>query len=256
MSSRSHGALSSQIGVEQVQGHTAQAHPPHRHPHRTVAQRHLEDARRAVGPGQRLDGRVGPGQLLVAFLLPAFGGDVLVEVTLRVHEPDTDERHPEVRCLLGMVARQHPEPAGVDRQGLVQRELGGEVSDGVPRQIGKRTGPPGVPGASGAVQVGDGPVVRRLKRRIGGGAHERFLRDHPQHPDRIVRGYPPERIVERPKDVASLPVPAPPQVQRELTQPVDAIGKGGPVLVTIHGRIVDSGHAPGSHRLGVARGGG
>ncbi len=39
-----------------------------------------------------------------------------MEVSLRIHEADADERNPEVARFLAVVAREHPEPAGVDRQ--------------------------------------------------------------------------------------------------------------------------------------------
>ena len=42
------------------------------------------------GVERRLDRRVRPVEPLVALLLPAFGGDVLVEISLRIHEADAD----------------------------------------------------------------------------------------------------------------------------------------------------------------------
>jgi hypothetical protein len=65
----------------------------------------------------------------VLLLLPAVGGERLVEVALRVHETDADERHAEVAGLLAVIAREHAQAAGVDRQRLMQRELGREVGD-------------------------------------------------------------------------------------------------------------------------------
>ena len=47
-----------------------------------------------------------------------------MEVALRVHEADADERHAEVAGLLAVVAGEHAETARVDRQRLMQRELG------------------------------------------------------------------------------------------------------------------------------------
>ena len=79
-----------EVGVEQIQLHAAEAHAPDRDEHRSVAERHGRDARLAVGRQRRLDRRVGPVQPLVALFLPAFGGEVLVEVALRIHEPDAD----------------------------------------------------------------------------------------------------------------------------------------------------------------------
>ena len=52
-----------------------------------------------------------------------------MEVALRIHEPDADQRHAEIAGFLAVIAGEHAEPAGVDRQRLVQRELRGEVGD-------------------------------------------------------------------------------------------------------------------------------
>ena len=122
-----------EVGVEQVQLHAADAHAPDRHEHGAVAERHGGDARLAVGRHRRLDRRVGPVQLLVDLLLPAVGREALVEVALRIHEADADERHAEVAGFLAVIAGEHAEAAGVDRQRLVQRELGGEVGDRLAR---------------------------------------------------------------------------------------------------------------------------
>ena len=74
-------------------------------------------------------GALGPIQLLVDLLLPAVGRQALMEVALRIHEADADERHAEVARFLAVIARQHAEAAGIDRQRLMQRELRGEVGD-------------------------------------------------------------------------------------------------------------------------------
>ena len=128
------GRVLLEVGVEQIQLRAPEPHAPHRDEHRSIAERHRDDAGLAVGCGCRLDRRVGPVQLFVRLFLPPFGRDVLVEVALRIHEADADERHAEVAGLLAVVAGQHAEAAGVDRQRLVQRELGGEVRDRLRRR--------------------------------------------------------------------------------------------------------------------------
>ena len=130
-----------EIGVEQVQLHAAEPHAPHLHQHAAVAERHRDDAGLAVGGDGRLDRRVVPVQALVRFLLPAFRRHALVEVALRIHEADADERHAEVARLLAVIAGEHAEAAGVDRQRLVQRELRREVGDrpGAVRRSGAAT---------------------------------------------------------------------------------------------------------------------
>ena len=87
------------------------------------------------------DGRVGPRQSLVDLLLHAFGRHPLPEVALGIHEPDADEGHAEVARFLAVVAGQHAEPAGIDRQRLMQRELGGEVRDRLRRVGAERRRP-------------------------------------------------------------------------------------------------------------------
>jgi hypothetical protein len=39
-----------------------------------------------------------------------------MEITLRVHEPDADERHAEVARLLAVIAGEHAETTRVNRQ--------------------------------------------------------------------------------------------------------------------------------------------
>ena len=116
-----------EIGVEQEQAHAPEPNPPDRGQHRAIAERHRGHAGPAFGREGGLDWRLHPRQPLVAFLLPAVVRHPLVEVALRIHEADADERHAEIAGLLAVVAGQHAQAAGVDRQGLVQRELRREV---------------------------------------------------------------------------------------------------------------------------------
>ena len=67
-----------------------------------------------------------------------------MEVALRIHEADADERHAEVAGFLAVIAGEHAEAAGVDRQRLVQRELGGEIGDRWPLRVRDTVLPPGV----------------------------------------------------------------------------------------------------------------
>ena len=119
-----------EVGVEQVQLDAAEAHAPDRAPARCgcrAAPRRCRACRPAVIAGSI--GALSQRQPLVDLLLPAFGRHALVEVALRIHEADADERHAEVARFLAVIAGEHAEAAGVDRQRLVQRELRGEVGD-------------------------------------------------------------------------------------------------------------------------------
>ena len=55
-----------------------------------------------------------------------------MEVALRIHEADADERHAEVAGFLTVVAGEHAEAARIDRQRLMEGELR--------REIGQRPG--------------------------------------------------------------------------------------------------------------------
>jgi len=181
----------------------------------------------AVGCGRRLNGRVSPVEFLVRLFLPPFCRHVLVEVALRVHEPDANQRHAEVARLLAMVARQDTEPACVNGQGLMQRELRREVGDRLRADIGKRPRPPRVGRAPRRVEISEGFVVEREKLGIAGRPLQRRLRNHAQHAHRIVRGGTPQRVVEAPKNLTCAIVPAPPEVQCELRKTSDAVRERG-----------------------------
>ena len=113
------GRVLLEIGVEQIEVGMSQLDVPHRDQHGALAERHGDDAGLAVGRDRRLDRRVFPAQAPVALLLPAVGRDALVEVALRIHEADADERQAQIAGFLAVVAGQHAEAAGVDRQRLV-----------------------------------------------------------------------------------------------------------------------------------------
>ena len=65
----------------------------------------------------------------VVLVLPAVAIEPLPEVALVVVQADADERDAEVRRALDVIAGEDAEAAGVDRQRLVQAELGREVRD-------------------------------------------------------------------------------------------------------------------------------
>ena len=62
-------------------------------------------------------------------LLPAGDLQALAEIPLAVHQADGHQRQRSIRGLLQHVARQHAEPARVDRQRLVYAVLGAQERD-------------------------------------------------------------------------------------------------------------------------------
>src|SRR5262245_887366 len=100
---------------------------------------------------------------------------MLMEVALRVHEPDANQRHAKVARLLAMVTCQNTEAACVNGQRLMQRELRREVRDRMRADIGKRSCPPCVRRASRRVEIRECLVVEREKVGVAGRALERGL---------------------------------------------------------------------------------
>src|SRR5262249_10958823 len=186
---------------------------------------HRDDAGIAIWLDRLLNGDIRPVQTLVGFLLPALWRGVLVKIALWVHEPDADERDAEVACLLAVISGEHAEAAGIDGQRLMDRELGREVGDRGALKIRVVPCHPGVFGRSRVVQTLEGGIIEREKFRVARNLLETLARDQPQHPHRIVCGGTPERVIEHAKNLSWTVVPAPPEIARELVEPLDAFGK-------------------------------
>src|SRR5687767_14880664 len=146
-----------------------------------------------------------------------------MEVTLRIHEADADERYAEVTRFLTVIARQHAEPAGIDRQRLMQRELGGEIGNRLSAQLVALTLAPGVLRGPRGVEPGDDAVVESDPLGIRGGRLQTLTRNELQQSYGVVRRLAPQRVVEPPEYLARVRVPAPPEVVRQLLEPFDAI---------------------------------
>ncbi len=114
-----------------------------------------------------------------------------------------------------MVAREHPETAGIDRQALVETELGGEVGD---EEVGRAAAlaPPrllaAVPGKPG-LDPGQVLEVVRLERLL-----EFFVRQLGEERDRVVvKGGEPSRL-EVHEEAPRLGDPREREVARDLEE--------------------------------------
>ena len=85
--------------------------------------------RPAVGRRHALDRHRADLEIDVALVLPVRAVHRLEEVALAVEQPDPDEREAEIGGRLQVIAGENAETARVDRQRLVDRELGREVRD-------------------------------------------------------------------------------------------------------------------------------
>ena len=171
-----------------------------------------------------MNGHVGHVDRLVDRLLPAVRGQALAEVALWVEEAHADERQAQVAGLLGVVAGQNAQAAGVDRQRAVQAELEGEVGDGFVLQFGIGAVEPAMAVGHGPVEVQQHFVEAAQEGRIGGARRQRLVADQAQYFDRVVLGAPPQGKVEAAKDITSVGVPAPPDVKGQLRQSPELFG--------------------------------
>ncbi len=217
------GRVLFEIRIEEKELDAAEEHLPHGREDGTVAERHGDDAGAAIGANGLLDGRVGPVEPHVRFLLPAFLRHGLVKVPLRIHEADADERHAEVARFLAVVSGEHAKAAGIDRKRLVQRELGGEVGDRT-FDVGEALVPPRIVRRARRVKTGDGLVVELQEPFVLRPLLQDVRRDQAQHEHRVVRRLAPQRVVEPAEDLARPGVPRPPQIVGELGQTTKTFG--------------------------------
>jgi hypothetical protein len=123
------GGVRLDVGIEQQQRVPADRHLPDACRDRRASGLDPHGDRPVVRPDQELEGKLPRVDVEIVFMLPARLVEPLPEVALGIEEPDAHERHPEVGCALHMVARQDAKTSGVDRQALVETELGREVRD-------------------------------------------------------------------------------------------------------------------------------
>ncbi len=117
------------VGVEQIERDAPHIEPPDLGAERLARRAHFDRDRLAVRVARLTDRQLRPVRDRVLRVLLALDVDALLEVRLAIEEPDGHQWDAEVRGALEVVARQHAETAAVDRQRLVEPELGGKVRD-------------------------------------------------------------------------------------------------------------------------------
>ena len=114
-----------EVGVEQKERNPANLCAPNGDAHVARAHRRLD-----LHSFDFAHGQVGAAVLGVHLELPPARIDVLPAEALLVEKTNGDQRQAQVARGLQVVARQDPEPAGVDRQALGEPKLEREVRDG------------------------------------------------------------------------------------------------------------------------------
>ena len=129
MSSRSSGAIAFDVGIEQQQIAASHLHAPDFGADGSAAGFDLYGDRFAVRPDRRLPSAVWLTSVwMYSSCCQPVAVEALAEISLAVKQADADQRNVQVRGALDVIAGQHAQAAGIDRQRLVQAELGREIS--------------------------------------------------------------------------------------------------------------------------------
>jgi len=182
---------------------------------------HLHDQLFSFGIQHPLDRCCITVEGLLDPFLPAVGQDVLVQVPFRVHEPDGNERDPEIAALLEVIAGKETKTPGIERKRVLEPVLGREVGD---REIAVMRVPGGKPAVLG-IQLVPEPahhdiVMPEVLGVVGSGKQGLFGK-FMQHPHRVMDTLAPCRGVELLEDQLYRRIPAPPEVVGKVNETGD-----------------------------------
>src|SRR5258705_1326430 len=115
--------------MEKVTGIPPTLAPPRADPDFAARDGDRDDARLAVRAAYAGDGVHRGIDGIVGIALPSIQADVLIEIAAVIVEADANQRDTQVGRFLAMVALEHAEAAGIDRQGTAYGKFGGELCD-------------------------------------------------------------------------------------------------------------------------------
>ena len=161
-----------------------------------------------------------PIQQFVNIFLPSVGLNALMEVSLRIDEPDADQRYSQVTRFLAVIARQNSQAARIDWKGSVESKFGREVRNRLFRQIRKFSRKPFIGAFTRAVEAFHGHLIFAQEVRIAPGRNETRRIDFVEEFDGIVLRVSPEIGVEAFEQEPGTVVPAPLEIVGEFFQPL------------------------------------
>ena len=209
------GRVALNVGVEQEEIAAADLDLPNFCTDRPAAGPDLHDDGLAVGTDGGLHGELIDVGADVLLLLPSSLVEALQEVALAVEQPDADQRNVEVGGALDVVSGEHAEAARVDRQRLMQAELGGEVADWPRAQHASVRGAPGAVGVEVLALAAVTGVDAAVQDEFGGAALQLFERDLAEQRDWVLVELAPAGGIKIAEEGDTVLVPAPPEVARE-----------------------------------------
>ena len=206
------------VGVEQEELVAPDGDLPDLCQQRLAREGNFDDDRLAGRRHGRLRGEQLGGRAHVLGVLPAVAADVLAEVRLPVEEPHRDQRQPQVRGALEVIARQDAQAPRIDGEGFVDAELRREVGDRADPQRPRVDRGPGARGAQVFTELAVGAVDTRAQAGVARQGLDLLGREAGQHGDRVVVGRAECLGVEVAEQLDDVGVPGPPQVDGEVLE--------------------------------------
>jgi membrane protein YdbS with pleckstrin-like domain len=211
------------VRVEQVESRPADLDPPDPRLEDTDMGVDRDPDIGAVERLDRLDRQHVDLGIEVVFLLPAVLIKLLLEIPLRIEQADADERDAEVTGALQVVASENAEASRINRQALMEAELGREVGDRPGLEGRGVQRPPRLVALEIFRETPEGVVDPRMQRGLFGGGFENVARNPIKEFDRIVIGLAPEIRVEDVEKSEVVRLPGPPKVARKFSQLLDDV---------------------------------
>ena len=145
-------------------------------------------------------------------MLPAVAIEALAEISLAIKQAHADEGDAEIGGALDVVAGQHPESAGIDRERLMHAKFGGKISHGARPQHPGMARTPGSLGVFVFAQAAIGVVDAAVQIEFGGARFEFGERAFVQKGDGAVIELAPTQRIKFAEQAAGIVIPTPPQV--------------------------------------------
>ena len=211
------------LGVEQVEGDAPHVDLPDLRAHRAARIGQLDQDGRPVVAALQGHGQQGEIVAAVVLALAPLEIDLLVEVAEAVGQAHAHQGEAQVAGGLEVVAREDAQPARVERQALVDAELGGEVGHTPVVELV-------VVGVGRGVHVGAEAVVGLAQRRevdlVGGQGAKPRLVDAGQQGQGVVAHLVPAGGVHVAEHVTRLGIPGPPEVAGQVPKGGQGFGQG------------------------------
>ena len=133
-----------------------------------------------------------------------------MKIPLGIHKPDADEGKTQVTGFLAMVPGEDAEAAAIDRNGIVQTELGGEIGNGAIVQLWMPSREPRAsPRHVVIIRLECGGIVTKKDRVFSQGGQSIRL-DILEQFDRVVPGQAPQCRIYGLKECSRFRIPTPP----------------------------------------------